>query len=127
MGYDKLLASRVEVRVLSRRVQVVVNFLQVYHPAPRYDGVDIYVCITESVVRYCECGEIGTVDKKRGPKKSRAGYAPTKEKIKEDNNNVDDKNKTMDDADPDSKALRRTSWDLMWENGGPGVWAPDYR
>ena len=33
----------------------------------------------------------------------------------------------MDDADPDFKSPRRTAWDLMWENGGPGVWAPDYR
>ena len=27
----------------------------------------------------------------------------------------------------DSKAPRRTAWDLMWDNGGPGVWAPNYR
>ena len=33
----------------------------------------------------------------------------------------------MDDVDPDSKAPRRTAWDLMWENVGPGVWALDYR
>ena len=33
----------------------------------------------------------------------------------------------MDDAYLDSKAPRRMVWDLMWDNGGPGVWAPDYR
>ena len=39
-GYDKLLTSRVEVRVLSRRVEGVMNRLQVYHPALRDNGVD---------------------------------------------------------------------------------------
>ena len=33
----------------------------------------------------------------------------------------------MDDADLDYKTPRRKTWDLMWENGGPGVWALDYR
>ena len=23
--------------------------------------------------------------------------------------------------------MKKTARDLMWENGGPGVWAPDYR
>ena len=40
VGYDKLLTSRVEVRVLSRRVEGVMNRLQVYHPALRDNGVD---------------------------------------------------------------------------------------
>ena len=126
-GYDKLLASRVEGRVSSHMVEGVMNSLQVYHPSWRDDGVDRDVCIPESVLRARECGEIGPVDKKRGPKKSRAGYAPTKEKIKDDNNNDDDNNKAMDDADMESKAPRRTAWDMMWDNGGPGVWDPDYR
>ena len=26
----------------------------------------------------------------------------------------DDSNKSMDNADPDSKAPRRTAWDLVW-------------
>ena len=47
-GYDKLLASRVEGRVLSCRVEGVMNFLQAYHPAPRDDGVDRDVCIPKS-------------------------------------------------------------------------------
>ena len=67
------------------------------------------------------------MDRNRGPKKSRAGYAPTKEKIKDDNNNDDDNNKAMDNTDLDSKALRRKGWYLMWENRGTRVWAPDYR
>ena len=32
----------------------------------------------------------------------------------------------MEDTDPDSKAPRRTVWDLMWENGGLIEWAPNY-
>ena len=47
-GCDKLLASRVEGRVLSCRVEGVMNFLQAYHPAPRDDGVDRDVCIPKS-------------------------------------------------------------------------------
>ena len=46
-GYDKLLASRVEGRVLSCRVEGVMNCLQVYHPAPRDDDVDRDVCTPE--------------------------------------------------------------------------------
>lgn len=42
-------------------------------------------------------------------------YAPTKD--------------TVGDGDFDMKnsSERRLARDLMWENGGPGVWAPDYR
>ena len=54
------------------------------------------------------------MDKKRDPKKSRAGCASTKEKIKDNNNNDDNNNEAMDDADPDSKAPHRTAWGLMW-------------
>ena len=67
------------------------------------------------------------MDKKRGPKKSRSGYAPTKDNIKDDNNNDDDNNKGMDNVDLDSKDPCRTELDMMWENGGPGLWAPDYK
>ena len=82
-GYDKLLASRVEERVLSRRVEGVMIRLQVYHPATRDDSVDRDVCIPKLVLRACERGEIETVDKKRVSKESRAGYTPTKDKIKD--------------------------------------------
>lgn len=27
----------------------------------------------------------------------------------------------------DVTANKKTARDLMWENGGPGIWAPDYR
>ena len=61
--------------------------------------MDRDVCITESVLGACERGDIRPVDKKRGPKKSSSGYAPTKEKIKDNNNNDDKNNEAMDDGD----------------------------
>ena len=42
-------------------------------------------------------------------------YAPTKDSLRNSDEVMDD---------PNQKKLAR---DLMWENGGPGVWAPDYR
>ena len=108
------------------RVERVMNCLQVYHPDPMYDDVDIDVCIPESLSRSCEYGNIGPVDKKRGPKKLRAGYAPTKDKIKGDNNNDDDNNEAIDGAGPDSKDPHRTAWDLIWGNGGTELWALNY-
>ena len=71
--------------------------------------MDIDVCIPKSVLRACERGVIGTVDKKRGPKKSRYEYASTKGKIKNNNNNNDNTSKAMDFADPDSKASCKTA------------------
>ena len=67
----------------------------------------------KSVLRYRERGEIGPEDRKRGPKKSRAEYPPTKEKNKDDNNNDDDNNEDMEDSYPYSKDPHRTAWDLM--------------
>ena len=55
-----------------------MNRLQVYHLAPRDDGVDRDVFIPKSVLRACERGKIELMDKKRGLKKFMAGYAPTK-------------------------------------------------
>ena len=104
-----------------------MNSLRVYHLAQRYDGVDRDVCISKSVLKVCERGEIGPVESKRSPKKLRAGYAPNKDDVKDNNNSDDNDNEDMDDTYPDSKDPRRKVWDLMWENGGPGVWAPDYR
>ena len=126
-GYDKTMASMVEGRVSSHRVEGVMNILQVYHPSPRDDGVDRDACIPELVLKDCQRGEIGTMDKKRGPNKLRAAYAPTKDDVKDYINNDDDANEAKDDADPYSKAPRRTAWDMMWENRGPRVWVPDYR
>ena len=104
-----------------------MNRLQIYHSTSRDDGVDRDVCIPTSVLISRERGKIRPLDKKRGPKKSRARYAPTKDKLKNDNNNDDNNNEAMDDADPESKDPCRTEWDLMWENREPRVWAPDYR
>ena len=59
------------------------------------------------------------MDNKIGPKKSTAGY---------DNKNNDEDNKeAMDDTDMESKAPCKTEWDMMWDNRGSRVWAPDYR
>ena len=50
-GYYKLLTSRVERQVLYRRVEVVMNFSQVYHLDLRDDSVERDVCIPESALR----------------------------------------------------------------------------
>lgn len=105
---DKLLAARVDSRVSGKKIENVMNRLQVFHPVPR-DGVVREACIPESVVQAQKEGRLGSKDHK--PKKSTAGYAPTKETA---NGDVD-------------MEVKKTARDLMWENGGPGVWAPDYR
>ena len=91
-----------------------MNCLQFYHPTPKDDDVDRDVCIPEPFLRGREHGETGTMDKKRGPNKLRAAYAPTKDDVKGDNNNDEEVIEAKDDVDPDSKAPRRTAWDLMW-------------
>mmetsp|Transcript_3826 Transcript_3826/g.9123 ORF Transcript_3826/g.9123 Transcript_3826/m.9123 type:complete len:703 (+) Transcript_3826:163-2271(+) len=106
---EKLLASRVDARVSGKKIEGVMNRLQVFHPTPR-DNVDRGSYIPETVKGAIAEGTIGSVDHK--PKRSRSGYAPT----------VDD-----GDNDTDMGTKRKLARDLMWENGGPGVWAPDYR
>ena len=103
---EKLLASRVDARVSGKKIEGVMNRLQVFHPTPR-DNVERGAYIPETVKDAIAEGTIGSIDHK--PKRSRAGYAPTKE-----------------DAEMGG-SVRKTARDLMWENGGPGVWAPDYR
>jgi nucleolar GTP-binding protein len=101
---DKLLASRVDARVSSNKVDGIMNRLQVFMPQPR-DNVERDVCIPESVKN---------VEERPGHEKQRTstlGYAPTTKDV---------------DTDTDMN-MRKTARDLMWENGGPGVWAPDYR
>jgi nucleolar GTP-binding protein len=100
---DKLLASRVDSRVSGNKVDHVMNRLQVFTPKPR-DNVERDVCIPESVIQQTE---ESSGHKKRS---SNLGYAQT----------------INDDTDVDMNA-KKTARDLMWENGGPGVWAPDYR
>lgn len=106
---DKLLAARVDSRVAGKKIDSVMNRLQVFNPAPR-DNVSRDVCIPESVVQAHKEGRLGSADRK--PKRSTVGYAPTKN---------DDEDVAMDGT------AKKTARDLMWENGGPGVWAPDYR
>jgi len=113
---DKLLEARVDARVASNKVDNVMNRLQVFHPQPR-DNVERDVCIPNSVKQEME--SLGGA--RPVPLKSRTGYAPTVEDTKigllaEDGDEV------MVDS-----SVKKTSRDLMWENGGPGVWAPDYR
>jgi len=109
---DKLLASRVESRIGGKKIENVMNRLQVFYPNAR-DGIERDVCIPDSVVEARKNG-----DQK---KKSRIGYAPTKN---DETPSASDEDEDMqDDGDDEQKTAR----ELMWENGGPGVWAPDYR
>lgn len=110
MACDKLLASRVDARVAGKKIEGVMNRLQVFTPKPR-DDVERDVCIPESVIRR-EQEQEGL----KKPEKSRTGYAPTK---------MDSYNN--DDIEMATDMIRKTARDRMWENGGPGVWAPDYR
>jgi len=107
---DKLLATRVDARIAGKKIEGVMNRLQVFLPKPR-DDVKRDVCIPESVQREREQG----VPK---PQRSRVGYAPTVEDGEEDGSG---------DVEMVNATVRKTTRDLMWENGGPGVWAPDYR
>lgn len=108
---EKLLEKRVDARVKGKKVDGVMNRLQVFHPTPR-DDIQRQAHIPDSVRQAIADGRIGSVDHK--PKRSRTGYAAT----------VDD----IDvDATMDGNGQFKTARDLMWENGGPGVWAPDYR
>jgi nucleolar GTP-binding protein len=102
---DRLLATRVESRISGKKVDSVMNRLQVFHPEAR-DGLDRDICIPESVQMQAGKKKI----------KSRIGYAPSK------HDDVFD-----DDDEMDDNTVKKTARDLMWENGGPGVWAPDYR
>mmetsp|Transcript_7444 Transcript_7444/g.9919 ORF Transcript_7444/g.9919 Transcript_7444/m.9919 type:complete len:728 (-) Transcript_7444:319-2502(-) len=118
---DKLLASRVDSRLSSGKVNNVANRLQVFHPTKR-DNVDRDVCIPESVKEAIEANG-GVLPK---PTKSKIGYAPS---IDNKNKKKGEQGANMDgDVEMEGDSLtKKTARDLMWENGGPGVWAPDYR
>jgi nucleolar GTP-binding protein len=107
LACDKLLASRVESRISGNKVESVMNRLQVFYPNAR-DNLERDVCIPDSVKETRESGE--TV------KKSRTGYAPTKHDAAEG-----------DDEEMTENPTKKTARELMWENGGPGVWGADYR
>jgi len=111
---DKLLEKRVDARVAGKKVDGVMNRLQVFHPTPR-DDVQREAYIPDSVKQAITDGRIGSADHK--PKRSRVGYAVT----------VDDIDNPDQDTAMEGNGNAKTARDLMWENGGPGVWAPDYR
>jgi nucleolar GTP-binding protein len=97
---DKLLESRVDSRIAGKKIDGVMNRLQVFYPKPR-DHVKREAYVPDSVLN----------DKSSVPQRSRVGYAPT----------------VNDDDDMDMNQTPKLARELMWENGGPGVWAPDYR
>lgn len=105
---EKLLESRVDARVAGKKVEGVMNRLQVFQPAPR-DNVQREAFIPDSVRQ-----EQKTTTKKT----SKIGYAKTINDLDDDDD---------DDVDMAPASERKTARELMWENGGPGVWAPDYR
>jgi nucleolar GTP-binding protein len=108
---DKLLAARVDSRVSNNKIDGVMNRLQVFHPVPR-DNVQREAYIPESVLKAQEEGRLGPDADHKPKRRSTVGYAPT----------------VKDDKDVDMMAsTQKTARELMWENGGPGVWAPDYR
>jgi len=115
---DKLLASRVDSRVSGNKIDSVMNRLQVVYPTAR-DGVTREAFIPESVLKEREKGL------KKGSK-SRVGYAPTVDDGEEADDTPPESDDEMADAS-DDVPRRKTARELMWENGGPGVWAPDYR
>lgn len=107
---DKLLATRVDARLASQKnnkvMDNVMNRLQVFHPTPR-DELNRKPSIPDSVRMARE--------QNNNSKKSNIGYAITKHDKVDDDEQMVDSNVT------------KTARELMWENGGPGVWAPDYR
>jgi len=106
---DKLLAARVDQRLNAKKIDGVLNRLQVFYPTKR-DGLVREPSIPDSVKKMIRDGQ----DLK--PTRSTTGYAPTNKEQDDDG-----------DADMTDATKTKTARDLMWENGGPGVWAPDYR
>jgi len=109
---DKLLQARVDQRVVGKKVNDVMNRLQVFQPKAR-DQEERAAFIPDSVKAAMEMGEIGSKDHK--VKRSDVGYAPTT-----------DMGEGMDDVSG-AAPKKMTERDLMWMNGGPGVYSMDYR
>lgn len=121
---DKLLAARVDSRVSGNKVESVMNRLQVVIPTAR-DGIVREACIPESVLKERE--RMANDSKSKKKKGSRIGYAPTVEDGEEDDDTPSESEDEMMNGDAGSGGRKKTARELMWENGGPGVWAPDYR
>jgi nucleolar GTP-binding protein len=111
---DKLLQSRVDQRVVGKKVNDVMNRLQVFNPKPR-DNEERAAFIPDSVKAAQARGEIGSADHKI--KRSTIGYAPVK---KGDGEESDEEMAT-------EEPKKMTERDLMWLHGGPGVYSMDYR
>jgi nucleolar GTP-binding protein len=140
MACDKLLASRVDNRVATNKTDSVMNRLQVFYPTAR-DGVVRESYIPESVLKERERlaiieGGGGGKTMMKSSKKSRVGYAPTKDDVHSDTDDEGDDTPTESDDEMmvgssgtagGGGKRKKTARELMWENGGPGVWAPDYR
>lgn len=141
MACDKLLASRVDNRVATNKTDSVMNRLQVFYPTAR-DGIVRESYIPESVLKererlaIIEGGGGGKTMMKSLKKKSRVGYAPTKDDVHSDTDDEGDDTPTESDDEMmvgssgtagGGGKRKKTARELMWENGGPGVWAPDYR
>jgi len=107
---DRLLAARVESRISTNKLSNVMNRLQVFYPSSR-DDTTRQPFIPDSV-------KTQTTKQQQ----SRVGYAPTKHDNATAVTDDDDDNTAMDEPN-----TTKTARELMWENGGPGVWAPDYR
>jgi nucleolar GTP-binding protein len=127
---DKLLAARVDARIAGKKIDAVMNRLQVFYPTPR-DNVTRTACIPDSV-RERQLAEKDYGNGKQRDKKriSNIGYATTINDLDDDDDEVADDDGMMVESSGASVATnskKKTARELMWENGGPGVWAPDYR
>ncbi|KAL7506227.1 hypothetical protein ACHAXN_003496 [Cyclotella atomus] len=123
---DKLLAARVDSRVSGNKVESVMNRLQVVFPTAR-DGIVREACIPESVSKERERMAMQSSNKSKKKKGSRIGYAPTVEDEEEEDDTPSESEDEMMDGEAGNSGRKKTARELMWENGGPGVWAPDYR
>ena len=100
---DRLLAARVESRVAGRKIEGVLNRLQVFEPAPR-DGRARGACIPDSVRRAREEGTLGgPTDDERRPRRSRSGYAVTKDDDDDDGSHSNGNSSGLPDGTGDDR------------------------
>jgi nucleolar GTP-binding protein len=131
---DLLLDARVDHRIATNKVDSIMNRLQVFLPKPR-DTIERTCYIPQSVLEEKlliskdhnmnddhddDAITNGKNKNKQNNHKSRTGYAPTKYDTITDPNNIEMSEMT-------TTTIKKTARDIMWENGGPGVWGCDYR
>lgn len=134
MACDRLLATRVEGRVhCAHGVDNILSRLQVFHPKEE-DGMVRDVYIPDSVIlatkegRYRRKSDGDQDDSDVEDPEDRVGYAPTKKDLKRNEEKRLENSPTQNNHSTTTITHRqKTARELMWENGGPGVWAPDYR